>query len=318
MTPFSPISPANASALRELSQAVCGFITDIAWSPDGFTLALAHGGGLWLYEGGFSGTPSLKLTEHDGPVKSVAFNPTGMVMVSGSTDTTVRLWLPNRGRSFYVYRGHTGGVNAVAVSPNGRVLASAGGDREIRLFDMRDSAASNVLRGHSGEITCLGFGLEGRVLLSGGWDNTARLWAMDEALHCQQRRFDHPDWVRDLAVTPDGKHMATACKDGSVYLFNLETCEHLRTFAAHVGGVDSLAFHPSGALLATGGRDNAIRLWDVETLLTGTAHELCQIDAHNKPILALAFHPAGMLLASGSGDNSVRLWGVRDLGVPNP
>lgn len=311
MNAFAPLVPANISTIRELSQARCGFITDIAWSPDGFTMAVAHGGGIWLYEGGFSATPSLTLSDHEGPVKSLAFNPTGLVLISASTDTTVRMWIPNRGRAFYVYRGHSGAVNAVTISPNGRVLASAGGDRDIRLFDMMESAASNVLRGHTHEITGLGFGLGGRVLVSGSWDKTVRVWAFEPDRREQVHVFEHPDWVRTLTVSPDGKRLVTACKDAKVRLFDLETRDLLVTFTAHESGVDDLAFNPSGTLLATGGHDGVIKFWDVEALIAAEPNPIHQLDAHTKPIRSIVFHPAGTLFASGSGDNTIRLWGIR-------
>lgn len=274
-------------------------------------LAVAHGGGIWIYEGGFAATPSLTLTEHEGPVKAVTFNPTGLVMVSGSTDTTVRLWIPDRGRAFYVYRGHMGGVNAVAVSPDGRVLASGGGDREIRLFDMMDSAASNVLRGHTHEVTCLAFGLGGRVLVSGGWDKTARVWAFTADTRAEIAALEHPDWVRALAVSPDGKLLITACKDGFLRAFQLDTRALLAAWQAHTGGVDCVTFDPSGALIVSGGRDGVVNWWDARDLSAPPRAPLHQLDAQRKPIMALAFNPAGTFLVTGGGDNTIRLWGVR-------
>ncbi len=312
MTLFTPLRPDTVHALSPLFQVSCGFVTDLAWSPDGDMLAVAHGAGIWLYEGGFSAQPSLVLPEHTAPVKSITFNPTGLVMVSGSADTTVRLWLTSRARSFYIYRGHSGGVNAVAVSPCGRLLASAGGDREIRLFDMKESAASNVLRGHTHEITSLAFGLGGRVLISGSWDKTARLWSLDETWRCPQPVLEHRDWVRALAVSPDGHTLAVACKDSLIAFWHLESCALICSFPAHEGGVDSLAFSPDGALLASGGRDHAIKFWDAEKLSkSGESALIHRLDRHQKPVLALAFSPNGALLVSGSGDNTVCLWGVR-------
>jgi WD40 repeat protein len=310
MNVFAQISPENAPSLVELAQVRCGFITDAAWSPDGYVLALAHGGGIWVWEGGFGGQPSVTLTEHTGPVKSLAFNPSGLVLLSGSTDTTARLWMPSRARSLFVFRGHTGGVNAVAVSQNGQMMASAGSDRQIRLFDLRDSASSLVLRGHTNEITCLGFAQAGKTLVSGSWDNTARVWLLDAETRQNDVRYilEHDDWVRDLAISPDGQRLATASKDGRVRLFDVETGTRTTLLDGHEGGVDSVTFSPDGALLATGGRDQMIKLWDIRSVPT---EPVARINGHTRPILTLAFNPTGSLLVSGSGDNTCRLWGVR-------
>ncbi len=75
-----------------------GLVEDVAFSPDGRTLAMAsreaHGGGggkvlLWNVADGKLG-PTLK--GHSAAVQAVAFSPDGRTLASGSNDQTVRLW----------------------------------------------------------------------------------------------------------------------------------------------------------------------------------------------------------------------------------
>ncbi|MBI1259295.1 MAG: hypothetical protein GC204_17655 [Chloroflexi bacterium] len=305
MSRYEQISAANAQRVTQLVQTPCGFISCLVWSPDGKQLALAHGDGLWIWQGAFGGEPTRKLNGHSAPVKDAVFSEDGEVLASASSDMTVRLWMAMSGQPLHILRRHKNGVNAVAFSPNGRLLASGGADQTIFIFDMMDSTGSTVLTGHTNEITSLVFG--GDTLASGGWDNTVRLWNCAEKRELCAITLD--DWVRDLSVSPDGQFAAAACKDGTVSLIAFASGEVVHTFQAHEGGVDSSAFSPDGALLVTGGRDSLVKLWDLRDL---SDQPLMQFEGHGKPILTVAFHPSGNMIASGSGDHTARLWAIAE------
>jgi WD40 repeat protein len=74
---------------------------------------------------------------HTGYVRSVAFSPTGELVVSGSDDKTIRVWDTTTGRTVSSpFEGHTNYVMSVAFSPDGRHLVSGSADKRIRIWAM--------------------------------------------------------------------------------------------------------------------------------------------------------------------------------------
>jgi WD40 repeat protein len=73
--------------------------------------------------GGLSTWPATQsvLTGHSDTVCSVAFSPDGRRVVSGSDDSTIRIWDAETGETMIgPLQGHSDSVTSVAVSPDGR------------------------------------------------------------------------------------------------------------------------------------------------------------------------------------------------------
>ncbi|MCL4368249.1 MAG: hypothetical protein M1337_03660 [Actinobacteria bacterium] len=121
----------------------------------------------------------------------------------------------------------------------------------------------------------------------------------------------HEDFVVSLAMTPDGKILATVVAGmvnqqfiGLIKLWDAASGSELGTLTQTDGTARSIVFSPDGRLLAAGS-DNGIELWD-----TARRQRLLTLSGHTGSVGDLAFSPDGATLASGSGDGTVRLWRV--------
>jgi len=119
----------------------------------------------------------------------------------------------------------------------------------------------------------------------------------------------HADGVASVAVSSDGRTVATAGGDATIRLWDVRTHEPLGApLRGHRQRVEKVAFSPDGRTLASTGRDRTIRLWDVRThkplgaLPTGRGTE---------GVFDVAFSPDGRTLASAGFSTTIRLWDVR-------
>ena len=73
---------------------------------------------------------------HASCLTSIAFNFDGSMLISASTDRTIRLWNVDDGECVCILKGHTGYVNSIAFSLDHSTLASASCDETIKFWDL--------------------------------------------------------------------------------------------------------------------------------------------------------------------------------------
>jgi len=276
-------------------------------------------------------------------VSTVAVDPLGRWLASGSDERSVRIWDPATGALLHALEGHTGRVWALAADPQGRWLASGSEDKTVRVWDPATGTLLHALEGHSDRVSALAADPQARWLASGSEDKTVRVWdpATGTLLHTLE---GHSDRVWALAADPQGRWLASGSEDKTVRVWDPATGTLLHTLAGHTKWVRALAADAQGRWLASGSYDNTVRVWDPATgalLHTLGAHSKVQtltadpqgrwlasglsggtvqvwdaatgallhtLDAHSRWVLALAADPQGRWLASGADDRTVRVW----------
>ncbi|MFN6527559.1 serine/threonine-protein kinase [Nostoc sp. ChiSLP03a] len=116
----------------------------------------------------------------------------------------------------------------------------------------------------------------------------------------------HSNPVGSVAISPDGKTLASGSNDNTIKLWNLATGEQIRTLTGHSDWVISVAFSPDGNTLASGSRgDTTIILWNL-----ATGEQIGTLTGHSNLVISVAISPDGKTLASGSYDNTIKLWNL--------
>lgn len=102
-----------------------------------------------------------------------------------------------------------------------------------------------------------------------------------------------------VAISPDGKWIATGGNDRVVKVHDLETGE-LRQFAGHVGPIRSLAFSADGRGITSVSKEGGVRMWDLTPSIT-------KQNRHTSSVLGMVHDEGDDLIVTSSADGSIVL-----------
>ncbi len=339
-----------------------GAIRALAFSRDGKWLASGHEDlavRLWAINAQGHLHLERTLLGHTQTIWSVAFGPAPtaqpaarpetqgsgnrnaarQLLVTGSSDQTVRVWDAETGHTLYMSRGQprvlaahtirqlppTQPVNSPLTPQKPEwLLAAAGYDGLIHLWQGQGNAADSdhrVLHGAHGPLYAVAISPDGRRVVAGGYDMTIYLW--DRASGQLRQTFHgHTNCVYALVFHPDGELLASGSGDGTVRLWLLPEIEDAQgsvanaTFStqpvailqADLDVVHDLAFSPDGRLLARGGSDRSLRLWDMTQPLYPELVDKRRLvqDESEEDIFGVAFSPDSSKVAC-SGNHLVHI-----------
>jgi WD40 repeat protein len=193
----------------------------------------------------------------------VAFSPDGRFLLTGSWDSTARLWDAATGQQLRSFKVPPAWVTSAAFSPDGHFVVTGSNDGIARLWDAATGKNVHSFDAHIGASPNIpvhvAYSPDGHFLLTGSDDltgsgnQTLRLW--DPVTGQKLRSFEGYAAGTDHTVvfSPDSRYiLASSWGDETARLWDRVTGQELRSFKGHTSAAGPLAISSDGRYLLVG------------------------------------------------------------------
>lgn len=268
---------------------------------------------------GDDGAPSIRLVSigdgevlqellgHTGDIESIDVSQDGRTIVSGSSDTSIRVWRDTEEQfeSFRILNDHVRGVTCVSISPNDRQIVSSGEDLTVRLWDLETGQVSHSLVGHTDAVRSARFSDDGGRIVSASEDRTVRVWSLtgEQLLSCQ----GHFGGLFDARFSVSGDELLSASADKTVRVWNAWGNPSTIVVRPHTDEIWAADFSMDGRTIACASEDGTVSILD-----SMTGEQIHAPLGHEAAVLSVAFSPDAQFLATGGADNQLSIWNATD------
>ena len=225
-----------------------GWIRTVATSPDGKLIASAGNDLKIRLWNAADGKQVGELSGHESHIYNLAFHPDGVHLVSGDLMANLIDWDFAAGKQVRTWKAESlvkfdktflafiGGFRGMTFSPDGRQLAGSGitnvsnafagiGNPSVVVFDWEAGGPATIEHLSKGGLQGVAWGValhpDGtRIAAVGGKGGYLLFWKANEAEDFHRIKLDND--ARDLHLSPDGLHLATAHHDGHLRIHRME------------------------------------------------------------------------------------------------
>lgn len=115
-------------------------IYEVCCSPDSTLVAACSGKAIeiWNLKDANPEMSGIALIGHTADVLSIDFSPDGKNIISGSEDTTIKIWDSITGECLHTLTGHTSYVSSVRYGKDGKFIVSGSRDTTIKLWNIEN------------------------------------------------------------------------------------------------------------------------------------------------------------------------------------
>ncbi|MBD2773653.1 WD40 repeat domain-containing protein [Iningainema tapete] len=305
----------NSSALQSkefeeyFSHTLSDYVTAIAWSPDGTTVAATNAAGdvvLWQ-----NGSITTLQTGNGESVDCVAFSGDGQYLAVGGQDGRVKVW--QNYELIATLENSPAWVDRLAWNPTSNQLAFSTG-RQVQVWDADTREILAGLNFESSSVLGIDWRCDGQYLAIGGYQGV-KVW------NCQNWNdepyiLDIPSVSLAIAWSTDGKFLASGNMDRTITvvesqpLIRGEISEPwvMRGFPGKIRQIawSDLTTKQGAPLLACSSVEGIVA-WEKQAD-DSLGWEARVLTNHVDVISAIAFAPKSLLLASTGADGWVCLW----------
>ena len=249
---------------------------------------------------------------HTKPVSGVRFFPgSGHLLLSGSADTTVKIWDVYHDRELLrTYSGHNKALSDITFEPTGKQFLSASYDRMIKLWDTETGQCANrFTTGKTPHVVRFNPSPENRHEFLAGMSDKKIIQFDTRTREVVQEYDHHLAAVNTITFVDENRRFMTTSDDKSLRAWDYNIPVPIKYIAEpHMYPMVRASAHPSGKYVAYQSSDNNIFVYGATDKFRQNRKKVFK--GHNNAGYAIdvACSPDGQFVASGDSGGYVCFW----------
>lgn len=295
----------EAQLLKRIPQD--SWVTAIAYSPDGLTVATGHDDGKIRFWDTAQYIQKGEIDAHSQPISALSYSESQNALASAGEDRVIRVWNADTHQELMEWVGHTDRIPALTWNPLGSLLVSGGWDTSARVWKMPQADSVMLLNSHAEQVLLTCFSPDGKLLATADSDNDLYLWSNPETGKVRHVLRGHLDEIRTIAFSADGSRLLSAGADRVIHIWDVLQGKLIAGPSIQVKHAVGYLNGPTPLLISACGPE--VRVWATQTGDT--------IPTTNfPPAYSVAADQSGRWLALGGMDHFTRLYDRTDLNKP--
>ncbi|KAJ8893603.1 hypothetical protein PR048_006203 [Dryococelus australis] len=234
------------------------------------------------------------------------------VLISASSDTTVKVWNAHKGFCMSTLRTHKDYVKALAYARDREQVASAGLDRAIFLWDVNTLTA---LTASNNTVTICFFTVLNNIqpvkkIMADHHSSERSRYVeyIEEKIPAYETSSlnGNKDSIYSLAMNPSGTVIVSGSTEKVLRVWDPRTCAKLMKLKGHTDNVKALVMNRDGTQCLSGSSDGTIKLWSL-----GQQRCVTTIRVHDEGVWALLTTDSFSHVISGGRDRKIYMTDIR-------
>ncbi len=252
------------------------------------------------FSGGY--TVAHVLTGHTNQVGDVAFAAKDKIIVSSSSDRTLKLWYTGTGHLMRTMHLRSSGfAEPPAMAAHDNLIDVSDIQNSINIYDVYSGNLLKTLKTYDGNlVTGISFSPDGKYL---GAVNTGYLtvWRVSDWSVVMEKEGD---LQYSVSFSSDDKYVVSGSTlSGNATVYNLSSKNISATLSP--GGyyvIWAVAFSPNNNHIAIGGLSGDVLVFPA------TGGKILERNYYGGSINAIVYSPIGNLIAAGGNMNKIKIW----------
>lgn len=228
----------------------------------------------------------MQRVQAEGPLNAMCVGKNTGLVFATCEGKNLNLWSGDHAQPTVVFGPMGSLLTACEFAFDESKIACGSQSGTVRFFDIDRRKSVSTFTAHRCEVTAIAFNpVDSKMMYSVACDGMLQVMCILERTPTATFSV-HNGPARCLAVSPDGRYVATGGDDKMVAIVDLTAGAIIGKYEAHQGAVTSLEFSADGNILVSGGADRQTKFYDMTTMSIMEVN----FPRHSTPISQILFN----------------------------